>query len=222
MTLQAPISAMPLAYGQVTSVENAPDPYSVKVRLHAFTGPATQEGEIWARVAAPFAGSGYGAVMLPDVGQEVIVGFVSGDGNFPIVLGALYHAEAQPADAPVEGSTVKRWSLKGQGGTHVILDESQSSAVTLETSGGVRVTVTDDGQKVEATNGSSTVTIEPAGVKIETGAKVEVQASTVDVTAGSVNVSAALSSFSGVVKCDVLQTNTVVSTTYTPGAGNVW
>jgi hypothetical protein len=36
------------------------------------------------------------------------------------------------------------------------------------------------------------------------------------------NVSAAMSMFSGIVQCQVLQATTVVATTYTPGAGNVW
>jgi hypothetical protein len=49
-----------------------------------------------------------------------------------------------------------------------------------------------------------------------------VQATNVEVTAGTVDVNAAMSKFSGIVKCDVLQATTVISSTYTPGAGNVW
>jgi len=37
-----------------------------------------------------------------------------------------------------------------------------------------------------------------------------------------VTVDAAMSKFSGVVKCDVLISNSVISTSYTPGAGNIW
>jgi hypothetical protein len=44
----------------------------------------------------------------------------------------------------------------------------------------------------------------------------------VTVTTGMVKVDAAMSNFSGVVKCDTLITNAVVSSSYTPGAGNVW
>jgi len=51
---------------------------------------------------------------------------------------------------------------------------------------------------------------------------VKVQASQVEVSAGMVKVDAAISKFSGVVKCDVLQATTVVASTYTPGAGNIW
>jgi hypothetical protein len=44
----------------------------------------------------------------------------------------------------------------------------------------------------------------------------------VQVSAGQVTVNAAMSTFSGMVKCDVMQATTVIATTYTPGAGNVW
>jgi predicted enzyme involved in methoxymalonyl-ACP biosynthesis len=60
------------------------------------------------------------------------------------------------------------------------------------------------------------------GVSITTPGKVSVQASQVKVTAGIVTVNSALADFSGVVKCQVLQATTVIGTTYTPGAGNVW
>ena len=53
-------------------------------------------------------------------------------------------------------------------------------------------------------------------------AKVTVNASTVAVSASMVTVDAAMSKFSGVIKCDTLITNSVVSTSYTPGAGNIW
>jgi len=222
MTKHAPITAMPLAYGEVIDVDNPEGTYRVKVKLHGFSGPTNQESGIWARVAAPFAGSDYGAVMLPDVGHQVIVGFVAGDQNYPIVLGSLYTGEAQPADEPVDGGAVKRWSLTGTNGTHIVMDESQSSEITMETAGGVKVVVTDAGTKVEVTNGSSTMTLEPSGVTVQTGAAVQIDASTVEVSSGMVTVNSGLSKFSGVVQCDVLKTNTVVSSTYTPGAGNIW
>jgi hypothetical protein len=68
----------------------------------------------------------------------------------------------------------------------------------------------------------TTVTIDDAGVKIQTSGKLEVTASSVQVSAPTVKVDAAMSSFSGVVKCDVLMASSVVSSSYTPGAGNIW
>lgn len=222
MTMLAPIHAMTLAYGEVIDVQDPQGVYRVQVKLHGYSGPENQDSSIWARVVAPFAGNGHGAVMLPDVGHQVVVGFIAGDRNYPIVLGALYSGEATPNDEPTQGGAVKRWSLTGSGGTHFIMDESQASEITMETAGGVKVTVTDSGNKVEVTNGSSSMTIEPSGVTVQTGAQVKIDASTVEVNSGMVTVNAGMSRFSGVVQCDTLIATTVVASTYTPGAGNIW
>jgi hypothetical protein len=42
------------------------------------------------------------------------------------------------------------------------------------------------------------------------------------ITAPQLNVNAAMATFSGIVQCQVMQATTVVASTYTPGAGNVW
>lgn len=213
---------MDLAYGEVTEVGHPDGDFQVKIRLHALAQTETQDYELWARVAVPVAGRDYGTVFLPDVGDQVIVGFVAGDLNRPVVLGSLYHGQARPADEAVDGGAVKRWTITGHQGTRVAIDESGPPTVTMETPGGVSVTVSDDGSKVTATNGASTVELAPAEVKVTTGGTVKVEASRVEVTAGMVQIDAALTKCSGIVSCDVLQTNTVIATTYTPGAGNIW
>lgn len=215
---------MQMAYGEVTDVADPENRYRVKVKIHSMYHAANEDqtGELWALVTAPFAGENYGAVTLPNVGETVLVGFRNGDPSRPVVLGALYLGQASPSEQPVDSGAVKRWGLFGQAGTHVMLDESGGSKAVLKTAGGVEVSLDDSGTVATVTNGSSTITIDPAGVKIETGAKVDVQAASVDVSAGMVNVNAGLSKFSGVVQCDTLITNSVVSTSYTPGAGNVW
>jgi hypothetical protein len=62
----------------------------------------------------------------------------------------------------------------------------------------------------------------PSGITIQAAAKVKVQAATVEVSAGTVTVDTAMATFSGVVKCEVLISTSVISTSYTPGAGNIW
>ena len=65
------------------------------------------------------------------------------------------------------------------------------------------------------------VKLEPSGITVNASAKVTIQASQVEVSAGMVTVNAGMSKFSGVVQCDTLISNSVVSASYTPGAGNV-
>jgi|GEM_PF-522292 len=52
--------------------------------------------EIWVRVAQPFAGKWGGAFFLPRIGDEVLVGFVDGDPDKPIIVGSLYSDDAPP------------------------------------------------------------------------------------------------------------------------------
>jgi hypothetical protein len=67
----------------------------------------------------------------------------------------------------------------------------------------------------------SRIRIDASGIKIESAAKVEVAASAMEVSAGTLTVNAGMSKFSGVVQCDTLIANSVVASSYTPGAGNV-
>ncbi|MCP4692440.1 MAG: hypothetical protein GY859_30630, partial [Desulfobacterales bacterium] len=123
------------------------------------------------------------------------------------------------------GDRVDRWTIVGKAGTRVAIIEENPGEATIEltTPGGVRGELTDSaGGRVEFEVSGTTITADPGGVSITTGGKVTAQASQVEVTAGQVTVNAAMSTFSGIVKCDVMQAATVVAATYTPGAGNVW
>jgi len=63
--------------------------------------------------------------------------------------------------------------------------------------------------------------MDSSGVTITASAQVKINASTMEVEAGSVTVTAILE-VRGVVQCDTLISNAVVSSSYTPGAGNIW
>ena len=211
---------------KVVSVKDPEGLSRVQVRLYNFDGVDDQDAAIWARVAAPFAGSDRGAFFIPDVDDEVLVTFAGGDARYPIVLGGLWNGAAKPHETlGGSGDRVDRWTITGKEGTRIaIVEESPGQAeIRFTTPGNVSGTLTDKGGgKVEFSAAGSTITIDPSGVSVKTGVKVEVNASQVNVTSGQVQVSAAVSTFSGVVQCDTLIANTVVSTTYTPGAGNVW
>ena len=69
------------------TVEGSKDPENrsrVQVRIFHADGTAGQDAPVWARVAVPFAGDNRGAFFVPNVGDEVLMLFASGDPGIPI------------------------------------------------------------------------------------------------------------------------------------------
>jgi uncharacterized protein involved in type VI secretion and phage assembly len=211
---------------EVVDVKDPDNLSRVQVRLLNFDGVDGQDAPLWARVAVPFAGSGRGAFLLPDVGDEVLVNFINGDWRFPVVVGGMWNGSAAaPETLGGDGSRVDRWSIVGKAGTRILILEERDGEATISmtTPGGVSLKMTDaQGGKIEFKVAGNTVTFDTQGISMQTSAKVKTQASQYELTSGQVKVNSALSDFSGVVKSAVLQSTSVIGTTYTPGAGNVW
>ena len=209
---------------EVVSVSDPLKLARVQVRLLNFDGVGEQDGPIWARVAVPFAGDSRGAFMLPDVGDEVLVSFINGDSRTPVVVGGLWNGSQSPPET-LGGDRVDRWTIVGKAGTRIAIVEERDGEATISftTPGGVSGTLKDtSGGKIEFKAAGTTITVDTQGISIQPRAKVTVQASQVEITSGMVKVDAAISKFSGIVKCDVVQASSVISASYTPGAGNVW
>jgi uncharacterized protein involved in type VI secretion and phage assembly len=158
------------------------------------------------------------------VDDEVLVVFMNGDARFPLIIGGLWNGNAQSPANIESGGTNRYKRIKSKNGIVITLDDQQGQeTLKLETPGGQKITLQDGPGTVtvEDANGNS-IKLEAAGITVTASAKVKVNASQVEVTAGMVKVDAAMSKFSGIVKCDTLISNAVVSTSYTPGAGNIW
>lgn len=210
--------------GRVVSIDDPDNRNRVKVKLLAFHDVTQQDSELWARVVAPFAGDDRGFFALPDVDDEVFVLLVQGDARQAVVVGGLWNGAAA-APASTQSGGVNRYKrIKSKNGIVVTLDDQQGQeTLKLETPGGQAFTLKDGPGSVtiEDSNGNS-IKLESAGITVQASAKVTVNASQVNVSAGMVKVDAGMSKFSGVVKCDTLITNAVISSSYTPGAGNIW
>ncbi|MET1254238.1 phage baseplate assembly protein V [Aliikangiella maris] len=211
---------------EVISVEDPENRNRVQIKLLAFDGVAQQQGQLWARVAVPFAGKNKGAFLFPDVGDEVLITFINGDSRYPVVIGSLWNGRDEaPETLGGAGDAIDRWSFVGKKGTRIAIEESASGQpkIIFATPQGVSVEISDNsGGEIICQSAGNTITFDSAGVTVNSPAEVAVSASTVKVDSGMVTVNAGMSSFSGVVKCDTLIATTVVSSTYTPGAGNVW
>ena len=220
ISLAAARAAQP-RLAQVTSIDDPEGLARVKIRLHG--ADPDGEAESWARVAVPFAGNDRGAFLIPDVGDEVLVIFAGGDLRAPIVVGSLWNG----ADLPPEevSGAVDRWSFTGKAGTRVAImeDRAGSERVEIETPNGARCTISDQGGgRATIRAGGATVKLSPSGVSIETGGQVTVDASAVSISTSLMNVDCPFVNFSGMVNCQTLMATSVMSASYTPGAGNIW
>lgn len=221
-----PCITQDIQLAKVTAVNDPEGLNRVEIRLLSHSGSQQQEGSLWARVATPFAGANKGAFLFPDVDDEVVVSFVNGDSRYPVILGSLWNGgDAAPERLGGSGESIDRWTLVGKNGTRIaIVEESPSTeTVKISTPAGTSAEYTDTGGgKIEFKAAGTTVTIDPQGVTVNTPMEVKVQATMVSISAGMVKVDAGMSRFSGVVQADTVITNSVISASYTPGAGNIW
>jgi uncharacterized protein involved in type VI secretion and phage assembly len=196
----------------------------VKVKFPWISDSAGGAYEVWARLATLMAGPNRGTWFVPDPNDEVLVAFEFGDPRRPYVVGALWNGVDSPPESMDGAGRNFKKVIRSRNGVKVTLDDTDGQEqFVCETPGGQKVTLKDGPGTVtiEDSNGNS-IKLETAGVTVTASAKVTVNASAVEVSAGMVTVNAGMSKFSGVVQCDTLISNAVVSTSYTPGAGNIW
>jgi uncharacterized protein involved in type VI secretion and phage assembly len=208
----------------VTDIVDPDGQGRVKVKLPWSPDQSDGGYEVWARFAVLMAGRNRGTWFIPDPNDEVLVAFEAGDPRHPYVIGALWNGQ----DAPPESMDGAGRNLKkvicSRNRVKITLDDSDGQeTLTLETPGGQKVTLKDGPGTVEVrdSNGNS-LKMESSGVTLTAAAKLTIQAGTVEVNASMVTVNAGMSKFSGVVKSDTNITNATISTSYTPGAGNMW
>lgn len=207
---------------RVTAVKGAPSPGRVKIAFLSEDGDTA--AEIWARVAVPFAAKNCGAFFIPDVDEEVVVVIVGNSAEGAIVVGSVWNGKTDMPET-ISGDRVDRWTITGKAGTRIAIVEQAAGQeeVVIETPNGARATLTDAaGQSIKLEAAGTTVTIDTKGVTMDTPGTFSIKASTLKVEAGMCDTTSGMSKFSGVVQCDTHITNTVVATSYTPGAGNVW
>ncbi|MCU9955707.1 type VI secretion system tip protein VgrG [Burkholderia sp. BKH01] len=82
-------------------------------------GQSNQDSSCWVRVSSPWAGGGFGGVQIPRVGDEVVVDFLNGDPDEPIVTGRVYNGEKMPP-----------WGLPGSATQSGMLSRSSPGGTT--------------------------------------------------------------------------------------------
>ena len=175
-----------LGIGVVEALDDPASLNRVKVRL-----PWRSDGGdgVWARLSNVDAGDGYGAVIVPAVGQEVLVGFVGGDPAHPVVLGSLYNGSQQPPFT-VDPDTNAVRALVSPDQHTVRLEDGDASAVTVKTGKGHSIVLSDKDSEVVITHKDS-------------GNAIRLSADGIELTAAQGDIT--LSSSSGTISLDSLK-----------------
>jgi uncharacterized protein involved in type VI secretion and phage assembly len=195
----------------------------VKIALPWSPDSAGASYEVWARVSTLMAGNNQGSWFIPDTGVEVLVTFLGGDPRHPCVIGAFWNGQDAPPQSMDGSGNNNIKQLRSRNGVAMTLDDTQGQEkLTLETPGGQKILLSDASGSIliQDSNGNS-IKLDSSGITLTTSSKASISASQAEITASLVNVSAGMSNFSGAVKSDTLITNSVVSASYTPGAGNI-
>jgi len=211
----------------VVDVRDPGDQGRVKVELPWIAEEDIGQAQAWARCATFMAGADRGSWFIPEIGDEVLIAFVAGNPRWPIVIGALWNGVDNSPETMDPGGENNIRSITSRSGHRVTLDDTAGAEkIKLETQGG-HVLNLDDGSGGVITvhhSGGAEIKIDASGtISITAINQVSLDAPAgLNVTASMVDVQAPISTFSGVVKADTVITNAVISSSYTPGAGNIW
>jgi len=152
-----------LQMGVVTALENDPDGEDrIKCRLPLIS--SSEEG-VWARLATLDAGDNRGTYFRPEIGDEVVVGFLSEDPRFPVILG-MCNSSAKPAPEPAKDDNnhkgyVSREKLK-------LTFDDDKKIIALQTPAGNQFALSEDakGITLQDQNGNK-ITLDDSGITIE-------------------------------------------------------
>ncbi|MBB6408625.1 type VI secretion system tip protein VgrG [Mesorhizobium sangaii] len=104
----------------------------VKVQFHwDRLGKKDENSSCFVRVSQTWAGSGWGFIQIPRIGQEVIVDFIEGDPDLPIITGRVYNASQMPPYGLPGSATQSGWksdSSKGGGGYNELMFEDKAGS----------------------------------------------------------------------------------------------
>ena len=174
-------SAPGLQIAKVEALEGDPQgDERIRVKLMG-----NDEAALWARVALLDAGKDRGSVFMPEIDDEVVVGFLAGNPSEPVVLGMLHSSSLASPIPKSDDNHIKGFVTRSQ--LSVEFDDDKK-VLTLKTPEGNSLVLSDDDQgiTIEDQNGNK-ISMSSAGVSIESAKDVQIKANG-DVKAEGVNI----------------------------------
>jgi Rhs element Vgr protein len=160
-----------LEIGKVQEIVDGEGENRIKINIAAF---GTDTG-IWARIANLDAGDSRGSFFRPEVGDEVVVGFLNNDPRAPIILGMLNSSALPPPEEAEEANDLK--GFVSRSGMKITFHDGDKS-IDLETPSGNRIQLSEDtgGITLEDENGNK-VLMDSDGITMESARNLNIKAS---------------------------------------------
>lgn len=172
-----------LQFGVVTQLQDDPDGEDRILVTLPIVNP--DEQGTWCRLALLDAGDNRGSIFRPEVGDEVVVGFINEDPNDAVVLGML-NSSAKPAPIPASDDNNEKGFFTRSEMKLVFDDEKKS--VTIETPAGKIVTLDEDAGEIRLEDEhKNVITLDSNGIVIESAGNIELKAKG-DITVEGMNV----------------------------------
>lgn len=129
--------------------------------------PVTQAetAGVWARLASGYGSDGVGSFFIPEVGDEVLLGFLDSDPSHPVILGSLYSSKHKPPYPLTAENNTK--ALVTRSKLTIEFDE-EKKVITIVTPGRNSITLSDDAKSITLQDQTGNkVTLSPDGVAID-------------------------------------------------------
>jgi Rhs element Vgr protein len=134
----------------------------------------SQSNGVWARLGTPYATKDAGILFMPEIGDEVAVGFLNNDPRFPVILGSLYSGKHAPPYTPDQPNTNKAIVTKNK---IKITLEDVKKIVTIETPGGQVVVLSDEDSSISITDSNkNNIKMSASGISINSPSDITVKA----------------------------------------------
>ncbi|ACE85011.1 type VI secretion system tip protein VgrG [Cellvibrio japonicus] len=153
-----------LHVGVVMKLDADPESqYKVQVSIPEMS--AETDG-FWARLAQFYASNSFGAFFIPEIGDEVILGFFNDDPSHPVILGSLYSSKNKPAYELTADNNTK--ALVTRSKMKLEFDDDKK-IITLVTPGNNTIVISDDGKSILLQDqNSNKVELNSSGITLDT------------------------------------------------------
>lgn len=129
---------------------------------------------IWARLSTFYGSDGFGAFVVPEVGDEVILGFFNNDPSCPVILGSLYSSRHQPPYALTDENNLKAFVTRSK--LKVEFDDDKK-VITFTTPGDNKVVISDDAKSILLQDQSNNkVELSPSGIVFDSPKNITMRA----------------------------------------------